>query len=260
MRWNPALLTSVVGLCLITAPRAQAGVPFTWDLFGSTFTADAMSSTNYLYNLAPPGGNAVESFILQINGFTDGTTNVTPAGLGTAYGLYLYGELTVTPANQYPKIDVWLVADPGNVNGTPSATLAGGLAFANTGQPPVANDIVLATGTVVSGSFGTQPNGLPGAHFVETFVPTSSHAQDFSSPLGSHVQIEEFLFNTLPANGMPGSRVSGTVTGSEDTFVLVNGGFGTADLLVPEPPSVLVLGGGLLLLGLVRGRNISRPG
>jgi hypothetical protein len=257
MRLNPALLTSVMGLCLATAPRTQAAVPFTWDLFGSTFTADAMSSTNYLYNLAPPGGNAVESFILRINGFTDGTTNVTPAGLGSIYGLYLYGDLTVTPSNQYPKIDVRLMADPGNLNGTPSATLAGGLAFANAGPTGMADDITLASGTVVSGAFGTQPNGLPGAHFVETFVPTPSDAQDFSSPLGAHVQIEEFLFNTLPSGGTPGSRTSGTLTNG-DTYVIVNGGFGTEDLLVPEPPSVLVLSGGLLFLGLLRGRNIRR--
>jgi hypothetical protein len=255
MRLKPAVLKSVVGLCLVTAPRTQAAVPFTWTLFGSTFTADAMSSTDYLYNLAPPGGNAVESFILQINGFTNGGTNVTPAGLGTAYGLYLYGDLTVTPSNQYPKIDVRLMADPGNLNGTPSATLAGGLAFANISSTGMADDITLATGTVVSGSFGTQPNGLPGANFVESFVPDPAYAQDFSSPLGPHVQIEEFLFNTLPSNGMPGSRVSGTLPGSRDTYVLVNGGFGTENLLVPEPPSVLVLGGGLLILGLARGRR-----
>jgi hypothetical protein len=121
----------------------------------------------------------------------------------------------------------------------------------------MADDIALASGTVVSGSFGIQPNDLPGAHFVETFVPTPGDEQDFSSPLGAHVQIEEFLFNTMPSSDMPGSRTSGTLPNG-DTYVLVNGGFGTEDLLVPEPPSVLVLSGGLLFLGLLRARNIRR--
>jgi hypothetical protein len=260
MRLKTALLASVIGLCLVTASRAQAGVPFTWNLSntvpslgGGQFTADTMSSTNYLYNLAPPGSNAAESFILQIDGFSDGGTNVTPAGLGSTYGLYLSGDLTVTPSNQYPKINVSLMADPGNLDGTPSATLSGGLGFANTSPTGAADDIPLATGTVVSGSFGIQPNGEPGAHFVETFVPVSAQASAFLDPLGSHLEIEEFLFNTST------SRVAGTLTNG-DTYVLVNGGFGTEDLVVPEPPSVLLLGGGLLCLGLARRRNARRIG
>jgi hypothetical protein len=135
------------------------------------------------------------------------------------------------------------MADPGNQDATPSATLSGGLAFANTGPTGAADDVTLATGTVISGSFGIQSNGQPGTHFVETFEPTSSQAAAFLDPIGPYVQIEEFLFNTAT------SRVAGTLSNG-DTYVLVNGGFGTEDLQVPEPPSLLLLGGGLLFLGL----------
>ena len=125
--------------------------------------------------------------------------------------------------------------------------------FANTGSTGAADDITLATGTVVSGSFGNQPNGQPGAHFVETFVPVSSQAAAFLDPLDCHLEIEEFLFNT------PTSREAGTLPNG-DIYVLANGGFGTEDLKVPEPPSVLLLGGGLLCLRLARRRSARRIG
>ena len=238
---------------LATAPaHATAIVPFTWDLSkasptlgGGPFTADSISMTTFLSALAPPGGGPTpETFIFAINGFKLGATNVTPVGLGSAYGLYLIADVTVTAANVYTKINIALKADPGNQDGAPSATLAG-VAFANTGATGAADDITLATGSLVSGSFGLQPNGQLGAHFVEAFVPAPSQSAVFLSPTNTPQFIEEFLFNTAT------SRTTSTLPdGSVST--LVNNGVSTADILVPEPSSSLLLTGGLVGLGLIR--------
>jgi hypothetical protein len=251
------ITTAALGLFLAAAGHFSAaqGVPFTWNLSalgGPTVTADNMSSVNYLLLQGDPIGNGVESFILQINGFQNNGTNVTPAGLGNSYGLYLHGDVAIvpngTPGGLYTKIDISLMGDPGNHDGTPSAipptnTSSGSLSFSNTGPTGAADDITLATGTIISGAFGIQPNGNPGTHYVETFIPDQPGF--LLSPPDSNLIIEEFLYNTAT------SRVTGTLADGSG-WIAVNNGFGTEDLLVPEPPALLILVGGLLGLGLIR--------
>ena len=235
--------------------HAAAIVPFTWDLSkaspslgGGPFTADSISMTTFLYALAPPGGgNTPETFIIRINGFKLGGTDVTPAGLGSACGLYLSANVSVTAANVYTLLDVALKADPGNNDGAPSATALDRAAFANTGPTGAVDDITLATGSIVSGSFGIQSNGLPGAHFVETFAPAPGESAVFLSPTKTPQFIEEYLFNTAT------SRVISTLPDGS-SLTLVNNGNSTADLQVPEPSSFLLLTGTLLDLGLMRQR------
>jgi hypothetical protein len=238
--------------CHLSAAQA---VPFTWDLsaiVGPVVTADTMSSTDYLLNEGDPAGNGVESFILEINGFQNNGTDVTPAGLGSSYGIYLYGDVAIaangTPGGLYTNINISLIGDPGNLDGIPSATpptnsSRGSLSFPNTGPTGAADDITLATGTLISGAFGIQPNGNPGTHFVETFI--ADQPGFVLSPLASDLAIEEFLYNTST------SRVAGALSDGS-TWITVNDGFGTEDLLVPEPRSLMIFIGGLLALALIR--------
>ena len=136
--------------------------------------------------------------------------------------------MSVTAANQYTKFNIALKADPGNLDGTPSATAGNGASFSNTGPTGTGDDITLATGSLLTGSFGLQANGQSGAHFTQTFAPSPGEAGVFLDPVGSHVQLEELLFNTAT------SRVQTTLDdGSLQT--LVNGGISTADILVPNP-------------------------
>ena len=138
----------------------------------------------------------------------------------------------------YGPGSISLVLDPTNNDGTPSATVnvaasTGAVGFSN--PLGTSDDITLATGSLTDGSFGTQPNGNPGVHFIETYTPAPGEAGFSVSPIGAHTSIEEFLFNTST------SRVIGTFADGS-SYVVVNDGIGAADLLVPEPASITLLG------------------
>jgi len=242
-----AILAASTSVTALAAP-----VPFEWDPSAAfpglpgPFTADSMSMTDFLFNWQAQDN---DTFILPINGFTLSGAPVSVPGLGTTFGLYLEGTTRVvgTPSVYGPGT-ISLVLDPTNNDGTPSATVnvaasTGSVGFSN--PAGTADDITLATGSLTHGSFGTQANGLPGVHFIETYTPAPGEAGFSVSPTGPYTSIEEFLFNTST------SRVQGTFADGS-TYVVVNNGIGTADLLVPEPASITVLGAGLFALAAFR--------
>jgi hypothetical protein len=270
-----AFAVAVMLLAAGTIPiRAMAASTFTWDPAaiglsgaGSAFTANGIVGSHYLYDITPPAGSAAlytVSFIEQITGFTvDGGTPFSPPGLngpagGTgSYGLYLSMQAQVQQAGSsriYHSLTMSLMADPGNNNGAVSSTLAHPLAFANTGPSGTMDDITLATGSLISGTF--QQNPAPGiiilSHFMESFTPTPSKAGFFASPVPPFTVIEEFLttpvsvFNTQPLS-------------DGSTIAALNGGMATIDLRVPEPASLLVLAVGLTGIAGVRRMRNRRP-
>ena len=242
-----AILAAATSVAAVAAP-----VPFTWDPsaaypgLAGPFTADSISMSDFLLNWQ---AQLNDTFILQINGFSLNGSPVSVPGLGTTFGLYLEGTTRVvgTPSVYGPGT-ISLVLDPTNNDGTPSATVnvaasTGSVGFSN--PAGTAEDITLATGSLTHGSFGTQANGQPGVHFIETYTPAPGEAGFSVSPTGPHTSIEEFLFNTST------SRVQGTFADGS-TYVVVNNGIGAADLLVPEPASITVLGAGLFALAAFR--------
>ena len=114
---------------------------------------------------------------MPVTGLQANCQPVTLPGFDGKYGLYLtvdasgiLGQTTPTPvAEQFTSINVTLWADPNNDAGTASSTLKHGASFSG----PTSNDIVLATGTMVSGMMSVDPNtGVRTATDVETLTPT----------------------------------------------------------------------------------------
>ena len=112
-----------------------------------------------------------EHLIQTIDGFTLGGAPVSAPGLNSSYGLYLelFGSgQPIAGAFTFSFLNVALKADVGYDDGTPSSTLAG-LAFSN--PAGTANDVTLATGTLISASLVFHPDtGVRNAHFTDTFV------------------------------------------------------------------------------------------
>lgn len=275
MRRHVGSAIAAVLLAAGTLPGpATAASTFTWDPAaiglsgaGSAFTANGTVGLHYLYDITPPAGSPAlytVNFIEQINGFTlDGGTPFSPSGLNGpagatgSYGLYLSMQAQVQQAGSsriYHSLTMSLMADPGNNNGAVSSTLAHPLAFANTGPTGTADDITLATGSLISGTF--QQNPAPGiiilSHFIESFTPAASEAGFFASPVPPFTEIEEFL--TTPV-----SVFNTQVLSDGSTIAALNGGNATIDLQVPEPASVALLGFGLTGVAGVRRMRNRRP-
>ncbi len=265
--------------CCSTA--SAAGAIFTWDPagavpslgpMGSAFTADSIDGTHYLYSVQPSTSIPLPmqtpytvSFIEQIQGFTlNGAPVSTPGLNGTpgapgSYGLYLTMQantLYVGPPNtyQYNSLSMALMADPGNNDGPVSSTLSG-LSFANTGPTGQADDITLATGSLVSGAYTLNPSPdiRSIGDFVETFQPAAGEGGFFVTPVLPDDLIQEILTTPISAiNVVPDPN------DPNSTIAVLNGGTAVIDLQVSEPASTAIFLVGLLLtatLGQRRRRN-----
>src|SRR3954454_6922666 len=178
-RW--IILTGLISAAQPWGSAAFAGpAPVSWDassLGGTQVTADTINASHYLYAVQPAGGGPFpETFLERVQSFTLGGTTVSPPGLngppGAAgsYGLYFTLNANfenVGGVNTFHSLAVSLIADPGNNNGTVSSTPSG-LSFSNTGGTGAADDITLATGSLVSASLALIV-GTRHADFVETF-------------------------------------------------------------------------------------------
>lgn len=205
-----ALVTaSLVTASFVTAATSSvaAALPFTWNpggaspaLGSSAFTADTIFTTNYLTDVGQLDGSGRTRQIDVVTGFALGGNPVSPVGFGSSYGLYF--EVLDTHTNgplpqiiRFSSLNFSLKADPRNQNGTAFATVAGA-GFANTGATGEADDITLATGSLVSSStFLNVASGVLDARSATTFLPAVGEAGFFVSPPPRRVGVAgQFFF------------------------------------------------------------------
>jgi hypothetical protein len=266
-------VNAVLGLMLAAGGHsaARAGtVTFTWNPAGASpaltagpaaFSADGISVTNYIRttntnDLMTLRQTFSGSQIQTINGFTLGGVSVTAPGLNSSYGLYFH----INPAGSFPinasgavvgpavysLLDMQLVADVGHDDGS---VLNNSTSIGFSNPAGLTNDVVLATGSLLSASLAVSPTGTRNAHYVTTFQPVASESAFFVGP-GFAVDWEEFL--NSPASTFQMFQLDPltvlNVVGADGAST------GTAQL-VPEPPALalvcLALGG----LVMIRRRN-----
>ena len=160
---------------------------------------DTLSASTYFRSVIQPDNSFALHWIMPVTGFENNGQPVTPPGFDQEYGLYLTVDASGTvgtngAANLYTSLNVTLWADPKNDAGTPSATETGGATFSN----GMANDIVLATGTMVSASMGIDPTTMTRhADYVESMTPTLDGTLLLHGSIAPGSQLEELL--TTPA-------------------------------------------------------------
>lgn len=186
---------------------------------------DTLDTSTYLHSVVYPNNSFALEWLMPVTGVQGNGQPITPPGFDNDYGLCLtidasgiLGQTTPTPiASQFTSINVTLWADPKNDAGTASSTVGNGATFSG----PTSNDIVLATGTMVSGTMSVDPNtGIRTATDVETLNPTLEGTILLHGSIKPGEQITE-NFITQPGEFQVATPGDGT------TVDLVNGGAAT---------------------------------
>jgi hypothetical protein len=199
----------------------------------SLFTpVDTLDATTYLHSVNHPNSSFDLQWLMPVTGLTDNGKSAEPPGFDQSYGLYLTisasGLNNPAPGvtESFNTMNVTLWADPKNDLGTLSSDSNGVSVSGST-----ANDIVLATGTLVSGTLSVDPTTLARmATYVEKLTPTLDGTILLNGSIQQGDQLtEHFVTQPIPSVfNVSAPEADGT------TITTVNGGAATVTLSNPD--------------------------
>jgi hypothetical protein len=203
-------------------------------------SVDTLDTSNYLRSVIQPNGSLLLNFLQPVTGFASNGQQVMPPGFDKDYDLFLtinatgVSSLPSGNALSFSTMNVTLWADPRGNDGTPSVSETSNPSFSN----GMTNDIVLATGTLVSAEMMFNPTTMVrSADFVQSLTPTleGSLLSDGSLKQGS--LLEEKLTTPSTAFVMynqPDGGIIDTVTDGSGAVTLSNPDGSPADLMIPD--------------------------
>jgi hypothetical protein len=134
---------------------------------------DQVDTTTYLHSVNPADGTFDEHFILQVNGVERHGSPADLPGLGTDYGMYFLidatGHGTGGATAVFDSMHIALMVDPGNDDGSPSAT-EDGVGFSN----GTCGDFALATGKLLNAGIAVGSDGTFHPDFTQDITLTEA--------------------------------------------------------------------------------------